>query len=102
MLIIADIATTTLFLFAVHEANFHDLNTARFVATIQCESGFKENAISPGGISVGAVQIHLAAHPDITRKEAMDGFWSIAWAAEQWSLGKENEWDCYTMKYGYT
>lgn len=90
------IATSTLRMFAVHEASFFDLDTLKFIATIQCESGFIENKVGDDGASVGAVQIDRKYNPAITDTERLNGYWSIAWMAKQWSLGHANLWSCYS------
>jgi len=87
-------------LFSVHEAEFYNLNTDRFIATIQAESQFNQNAVGDHGTSIGVVQIHLPAHPDITKDEALDPFLSIAWMAKEWSLGREDEWSTYVRMFG--
>ena len=94
------IATSTLRLFAVHEAEFYHLDTERFVATIQCESGFMWDEVGDDGASLGVVQIDRKYHPDISPADAYNGYWAIAWMAAEWNRGKPGEWSCYRKLYG--
>lgn len=81
----------------------------RFYGTMQCESmGFqniqskvpKKNGPNGREDSWGVPQIHLPAHPNITRTQAMDVRFAIDWAGKQFALGRERMWSCYTLKYG--
>lgn len=65
------------------------------IDTLRCESDFNANAIGDHGTSFGAAQIHLSAHPEITKAEAMDPLWSINWTAEQFAAGHADLWTCY-------
>lgn len=87
----------------------YGLNQEHFVATIQCESGFDAQTQSfvldpdgPNGHedSWGIVQIHLPAHPDITREQAQDAAFSLQWMAQQWRDDKAYMWSCWRMLYG--
>lgn len=70
-----------------------------FLNTLRCESGFTASAkgdyVSGNPTSFGVAQIHLPAHPEVTRAEALDPLWSIDWAAHQFSLGNAYMWSCY-------
>lgn len=77
----------------------YGLNYDHFYRTLRCESGLNTNAIGDHGTSFGVAQIHLPAHPDITRQEAMNGRWSIEWAAEQFATGGAPMWSCYHILF---
>jgi hypothetical protein len=62
--------------------------------TLLCESGLRANAIGDGGTSLGIAQIHLSSHPDISKAEALDPYFSIHWAARQFALGRQSMWTC--------
>lgn len=65
------------------------------IDTLRCESDFNPNAVGDYGSSFGIAQIHLLAHADITKEEALDPLWSIDWAAMMFAAGHANLWSCY-------
>lgn len=42
--------------------------------------------------SWGVCQIHLPAHPEITKEQAMDPEWCIDWSAEEFKKGRAWQW----------
>lgn len=48
--------------------------------------------------SWGLWQIHLPAHPDITKAEALDPVWSTEWAVEQLKSGNCKIWTTCPLK----
>ncbi len=79
----------------------HGLNADTFVLVMQKESNNWENGQSrvphKGGPndredSWGDCQIHLPAHPTITKEQALDPEWCFEWSANQWSKGNANLW----------
>lgn len=42
--------------------------------------------------SWGICQIHLPAHPDITKKQALDPEFCITWTAKEMSRGRASQW----------
>lgn len=72
---------------------------------VQCEShgvnGQSEflDPTGPNGRedSWGIVQIHLPAHPEVTKDEALDREFSIEWMAKKFSEGQSNIWSCYDL-----
>ena len=70
------------------------------IDTLACESRFNPDSIGDKGTSFGLAQIHLPAHPEITRQEALDPLWSIDWAAKQFSEGHASMWSCFNKIYG--
>lgn len=75
------------------------INGDEFVATARCESQFDEHAIGDHGTSFGVFQLHLPAHPEITKAEALDALWSVDWAAKQFVAYKQYMWTCYRSLY---
>lgn len=69
------------------------------IDTLKCESNFNQNAVGDYGTSFGIAQIHLSAHPDITKAEALDPLWSINWTVKQFSEGHASLWSCYNRLY---
>jgi hypothetical protein len=99
----ATISTTTpdaLRAYARGVALREGLNADHFVGTIACESGFDPDAVGDQGTSLGLAQIHLPAHPDITRAEALDPYFSIDWMASQWQADNASAWTCWRQLYG--
>lgn len=62
---------------------------------IQCESQYNPKAIGDNGTSFGLVQIHLIAHPDITKTQALDPAFAVDFLAHQIALGNGHIWSCY-------
>lgn len=67
------------------------------VATLKCESGFNPKAVGDKGKSFGIAQIHLPAHPTITKQQALDPMWAIDWTAQQFAKGEKGKrmWTCW-------
>lgn len=76
---------------------------------ISCESGWNPNIQSnhryttnaPAGYvsgqreeSYGLVQIHLPAHPHITKEQALDPEFALDFLARNLAVGRENMWSC--------
>ena len=84
--------------FAVKVATEQGLDVDKFTGTLNCESQFNPEAVGDHGTSLGIAQIHLPAHPDVSRENAFDGIWSINWAAHHFSY-EPNIWSCYNNLY---
>lgn len=65
--------------------------------TIQCESGGNPGAVGDQGTSYGLAQIHLIAHADVTKGEALDPEFAVRWMARQFALGNQSIWTCARM-----
>ena len=61
---------------------------------IKCESSDNPNAVGDNGTSFGLSQIHLTAHTDITKQEALDPEFAINYLAYNLSIGKASMWTC--------
>lgn len=79
-----------------------------FYETLQHESdGFQNtqsnvvNLKGPNGRedSWGIAQIHLPAHPEISKEQALDPKWSIDWAAFQFSEGHQDMWTYWNNNF---
>lgn len=68
--------------------------------TLICESRLKPDAVGDHGHSYGIAQIYLDYHKDITKEQALDPIFSIAWMAEQFSKGNKHLWTC-ARDFGY-
>lgn len=75
------------------------INGDEFVATAKCESKFRANAKGDyeDGVptSFGVFQIHLSAHKEITKAQAMDPLFAIDWSAKEFAAGRAYEWTCW-------
>jgi len=78
-------------------ADKYDVSSSTMTAVIKCESSFNPNAIGDGGTSFGLAQIHLPAHPLVTREQANDPDFAIEFMAKEMSLGNSWKWTCYKM-----
>ncbi len=88
-------STTSVMEFASSTAIVYHLNKAHFLATLDCESGFRYDAVGDDGASIGVAQIDLYYHPDITYPEAMNPDIAITWMATQWQRGNADLWSCW-------
>jgi hypothetical protein len=50
--------------------------------------------------SYGLVQIHLPAHPTVSKEEAQDPTFSIVFLVEHIKAGKAKIWSCYRIVTG--
>lgn len=64
---------------------------------IHCESYGNPNEIGDNGTSFGLVQIHLPAHPEVTKEQALDREFSIDFLARHLSMGEARIWSCYNI-----
>lgn len=73
-----------------------DVQTALSVA--HCESRFNPNAVGDKGTSFGIYQIHLPAHPSVSKEEALDPSFNIRWALGKMSRNGWKMWSCYKQR----
>ncbi len=81
---------------AIKEAKAHHLNTKRFLAVINCESGWSATSTGAFG-ELGIAHIYPKYHPELTKEEMLDPTFSISWMASQWDLGHHEWWTCWRM-----
>ena len=78
---------------------------------VGCESGYQSDVQSkylyteknvPRGYKVGdreqsfgLVQIHLPAHPTVTKEQAKNPYFAVEWLAQGIAEGKASMWSCY-------
>lgn len=101
---IAPYSTTTPQVAIDFWADYYHVSRTAMYDTIKCESGFdptiQSYALDPHGPnghedSWGLVQIHLSAHPEVTKTEALDPDWSLQWMAQAFAAGDAKWWSCY-------
>lgn len=80
-------------------ASEFDADAKEMTETIRCESRFHPDAVGDNGKSFGLAQIHLPAHPDVSKEQALDPDFSIKWMAAHWF--QKRIWTCARI-LGYT
>lgn len=78
-------------------ASRNGVDAALMQRIVACESGGDPNAVGDGGQSYGLVQIHLPAHPQITKAEASDPLFSLEFLAQNLKAGAGHLWSCYDL-----
>lgn len=76
-------------------AAYYAVDGDELYETLKCESKLRSNAVGDHGTSYGVAQIHLPAHSDISKAQALDPIWSIKWTANQFAKGNAHIWSCY-------
>jgi hypothetical protein len=76
------------------ETGMSATTTSLFEKVPWCESKYDTNAVGDKGTSFGIFQIHLPAHLDITKEEALDPTFSANWAADEFVHNRQNIWTC--------
>lgn len=83
------------------KAREYGLNEDHMLRLANCESGFvpRQSRIPANGPngredSWGVFQIHLPAHPSVSREEAMDVEFSLEWTALNLKEGRARMWTC--------
>ena len=62
---------------------------------ISAESQFQWDLSGDHGTSFGACQIHLPAHPDITKEQALNPDFCLDWTAKNISAGNGRMWTAF-------
>ena len=83
----------------VDTAMRYEIDSKQFLETARCESGLKPDAVGDGGRSYGLFQIHLPAHPSVTKEQALDPTFAVEWSAKKFKVNPEM-WTCYRNLYG--
>jgi hypothetical protein len=72
-----------------------DAKIEQIKSVIKCESGWNPKAIGDNGRSFGLVQIHLPAHPDISKAQALNPTFAINFIVDEFKRGNQWKWTCY-------
>src|SRR5689334_6135894 len=88
------IGTTTIPEIIENTAERYGVDSAIMESIIWCESGMNPDAIGDHGTSYGLSQIHLPAHPGITKEQALDPEFAINFMAKEISQGNMWKWTC--------
>lgn len=73
----------------------YGIDAEEFIKTAYCESHYNANAVGDHGNSYGVWQINLPSHPNISKEQALDPWWSTEWAAQQFAANKQRMWTCW-------
>ena len=88
-----------------YEAGLSEAKIGQIVATIECESQFQNvqsNCRYKTGEreeSYGVSQIHLKAHPNITKEQALDIEFAVDFIVSEFKKGNERKWTCWTKLF---
>lgn len=86
-------ATTSLLKdYAAAQATLNGVSVAETLHIISNESGYNSQAVGDHGSSIGMVQIHLSAHPNITRIQALSPIFSVEYLVSELKKGNCTEW----------
>lgn len=78
--------------YAVVQSLSENVDPQIILHIIAAESQFNPNAIGDHGTSIGEVQIHLPAHPDISPEEAENPIFATRFVVSEVKNGKCSEW----------
>ena len=78
--------------------NLTKRQTNRMLKTIECESNWDENAVSPT-LDYGVIQMNRRSHPEFSIEQMFDPYFALDWMAEQFSLKHYSLWVCYSLLY---
>jgi hypothetical protein len=83
--------------YIVYMASIRGVDVSTALAIAKCESNFNGKAVGDHGTSFGTYQIHLPAHPNITKAQALNPTFAINWSINQMALGKFSQWSCFKL-----
>ena len=66
------------------------------LAVMKCESGFNALAVGDKNTSFGLSQIHLPAHPEVTKGQAFDPSFAVEFMVKGFAEHKQSMWTCYS------
>ncbi len=84
----------------VASADQYGVSASMMTAILKCESGMRPDAVGDHGTSFGIAQIHLSAHPDVTKEQALDPLFSIDFLAREMKANRVWQWSCHKIIYG--
>lgn len=67
---------------------------SRIIKVVDCESSFNTLAEGDNSRSFGLVQIHLPAHPTVSKAQATDPKFALDFIIKEWRAGHESMWTC--------
>ena len=82
-----------------HFASQYSVSAHRMLATMNCESSMNTKAVGDHNTSFGIAQIHLPAHPDITKEQAENAIFASEFMAKEFAQHNQDAWSCYRELY---
>lgn len=82
--------------YIIAKAKEHGVDPETALAVAMCESSLNPKAIGDNGDSLGLWQINSPSWPEVTREQALDGYWATDWAMPKLKATPEI-WTCYRM-----
>lgn len=81
----------------IHYSDKYDVSASLMAKVMWCESRYNPNAVGDNGTSFGISQIHLPAHPTVTKEQATDIEFATEFMAKAFANGDEWMWSCYRI-----
>lgn len=82
------------------EAGLSEAKIGQIIAVVECESQFENvqsRCLYKNGereLSFGISQIHLPAHPNITKEQALDIEFAVDFIVNAWVNNEQSKWTC--------
>lgn len=76
-------------------ASEYGVSPSLLQSVVACESSGDPSSVGDHGTSFGLAQIHLPAHPELTRGLALDPYFAASYIARQIADGNGWMWTCY-------
>ena len=93
-----DYSTTTLKTYAAQVAKDRNLNVQKFVATIECESGFQHDAVGDKGTSLGIAQFRFPERDwGVASSTVLNPYKAINLMADAWEKDLAYKWTCWQL-----
>lgn len=81
----------------IYYSDKYNVSASLMAKVIYCESSNNPNAVGDNGTSFGVSQIHLPAHPHVTKEQAKDIPFAVEFMAKAFANGDEWMWSCYRI-----
>jgi soluble lytic murein transglycosylase-like protein len=94
----APVTTASIKAYVESQAKKYGVNPQVTDFIITHESAYNPAAVGDHGTSFGLAQIHLPAHPDITKAQALDYKFSTAFLLKEILAGRISEWSSWNHK----
>lgn len=82
-----------------HFASQYNVSAEKMLATMKCESSLNIYAEGDNHTSFGISQIHLPAHPEVTKEQAFNPVFASEFMAKEFARGHQRIWSCYRILY---
>ena len=82
-----------------HFAQQYSVDEHQMLVTMSCESRFDPDTIGDHNTSFGLSQIHLPAHPEVTKQQALDKVFATEFMAKEFAKNNKSIWTCYRLNF---